>query len=309
MPCHLPSPLPQESSSSGLGKLSKEQKDIDDEMEERRKFEEDRFVRLTLSKKDKKALKKRREMTFNPSQELVADMGDIGDFESLAALTSNLQSVEPSASTASASRLKTSTTLNSETLSNALMKAVNVFSEEGKGAKKGKRGADEEDFSAGVKKSNRRQQVAVDDFSSGGDSDGPDDIQEPKASSKRRRAPEPEEDESNIFNEFSKKKKEFLNRKQDHYAVEQRTGGHEEVIEDPTDKRAATYEIMTNRGLRPHRKKSNRNPRVKKREAFDKAVQKRKSQVREVTAGSTVAYGGEMTGIKAQLSRSRRFAS
>jgi U3 small nucleolar RNA-associated protein 3 len=275
-------------------------------MEERRKFEEDRFVRLTLSKKDKKAMKKRREMTFNPSQELVADMGDIGDFESLAALTSNLQSVEPSSSTASVSRLKANASLNSESLSNALKKAVNVFSEEGKGTKKAKRGADEEDFSAGIKKTSRRQQVAADDF--GGDSDDFEELPEPKAS-KRRRAPEPEEDESNIFNEFSKKKKEFLNRKQDHYAVEQRTGGHEEVIEDPSDKRAATYEIMTNRGLRPHRKKSNRNPRVKKREAFDKAVQKRKSQVREVTAGSTVAYGGEMTGIKAHLSRSRRFAS
>jgi hypothetical protein len=42
----LPFLSPQESSSSGLGKLSKEQQAIDDEIEERRKFEEDRFVRL-----------------------------------------------------------------------------------------------------------------------------------------------------------------------------------------------------------------------------------------------------------------------
>lgn len=258
-------------------------------------------------------------MTFNPSQELVADLGDIDDFESLATLTSNLQSVDSGSKkkTSSMDHLKSiGGSMNSESLSNALKKAVSVFSKEDKkggrsSTTNSRRGGDEEDFSAGVKRTA---------FSAAGRGDSDDSdgfggeeepmIPEPRGS-KRRRAPDSslddEDTSNNIFDEFSRKKKEYLNLKQDHYAVEQRTGGHADEIDDPTDKRAATYEIMTNRGLRPHRKKSNRNPRVKKREAFDKAVQKRKSQVREVVAGSTVAYGGEMTGIKAKLSRSRRF--
>jgi hypothetical protein len=269
-------------------------------------------------------------MTFNPSQELVADLGDIDDFESLATLTSNLQSADPNSkrATSSMDHLKAiGGSMNSESLSNALKKAVNVFSKEEKKTKKGgtaatqtRRGGDEEDFSAGVRKttsaSTSRARGGSDDYSDDGFGGEEEEHMIPEArGSKRRRAPEPsalDDDEdmsNNIFNEFSKKKKEYLSLKQDHYAVEQRTGGHEDDLEDATDKRAATYEIMTNRGLRPHRKKSNRNPRVKKREAFDKAVQKRKSQVREVVAGSTVAYGGEMTGIKSKLSRSRRFES
>lgn len=263
-------------------------------------------------------------MTLNPTQELVADMGDIDDLESLSILTSNLHSSDPSLSAtkeSSMDRLKTSGSLNSESLSNALKKAVTVFSEIDK---KKPRGGDEEDFSAGQRKIPKSQftQESFNEMDENYSDDGlalggipPSALaalaQEGSSKKRRRRAPEADQgefdDDHNLFSEFSRKKKEFLNRKKDHYAVELRTGGHEDILEDPADKRAATYEIMTNRGLRPHRKKSNRNPRVKKREAFDKAVQKRKSQVREVVSGSTVAYGGEMTGIKANLSRSRRF--
>ena len=137
-------------------------------------------------------------------------------------------------------------------------------------------------------------------------------------------------------------------------------------------KRAATWEIMKNKGLTPHRKKANRNPRVKKKEQYDKKVKARKgqvrdvlfvyiyiytlctnkivciitiiivttpitklpplnnynynyynyyhyhyycfyyysikppSQVREVLVGQAANYGGELTGIKANIARSRK---
>jgi hypothetical protein len=48
---------------------------------------------------------------------------------------------------------------------------------------------------------------------------------------------------------------------------------------------------------------------VKKRKAYEKAVVSRKGQVREVITGVGQAYGGEATGIKAKLSRSRKFES
>jgi hypothetical protein len=49
---------------------------------------------------------------------------------------------------------------------------------------------------------------------------------------------------------------------------------------DEDSKRAITYQIKKNRGLTPHKKKELRNPRVKHRMKFRKAVIRRKGQVR-----------------------------
>jgi len=55
----------------------------------------------------------------------------------------------------------------------------------------------------------------------------------------------------------------------------------------------------------PHRSKG-RNPRVKKKLKFAKALIRRKGQVREVRASEAEGYAGEATGIRARLGRSRR---
>lgn len=65
-------------------------------------------------------------------------------------------------------------------------------------------------------------------------------------------------------------------------------------------------QILKNRGLVPHKAKINRNPRVKKREQFRKALIRRKGNVREVRTEEGHKYGGETTGIKSGLSRSRK---
>lgn len=49
--------------------------------------------------------------------------------------------------------------------------------------------------------------------------------------------------------------------------------------EESNEKRAITYQISRNKGLTPKRKKEQRNPRVKHRKKFRKAVIKRRSQV------------------------------
>ncbi|GLE04042.1 hypothetical protein PINS_up012953 [Pythium insidiosum] len=71
-------------------------------------------------------------------------------------------------------------------------------------------------------------------------------------------------------------------------------------------KRGASFEIIKNKGLKAHKSKLNRNPRVKKRLQYRKAVIRRKGQVRDVRVGEASRYGGESTGIKANLSRSRK---
>jgi U3 small nucleolar RNA-associated protein 3 len=64
--------------------------------------------------------------------------------------------------------------------------------------------------------------------------------------------------------------------------------------------------IMKNRGLVAHKPKINRNPRVKKREQYRKALIRRKGAVREIRKDEGHVYGGETTGIKSGISRSRK---
>jgi len=72
--------------------------------------------------------------------------------------------------------------------------------------------------------------------------------------------------------------------------------------------RAISKTILQNRGLVPHKPKINRNPRVKKREQYRKALIRRKGAVREVRTDEGHKYGGEDTGIKGGLSRSRKLS-
>ncbi|CAM9925806.1 unnamed protein product, partial [Phaeothamnion confervicola] len=83
----------------------------------------------------------------------------------------------------------------------------------------------------------------------------------------------------------------------------------EEEIARTGAKRGATYAIVKNRGLTPHKNKLNRNPRAKKREKYRKAVIRRKGQVRDVRTGEAAAYGGEATGIRSAITRSRKLGT
>lgn len=72
------------------------------------------------------------------------------------------------------------------------------------------------------------------------------------------------------------------------------------------DKRGVTWQILKNRGLTPHRKKENRNARVKHRNKYEKKM-KNLSSFRAVAKTPTGAYGGETTGIRTGLARSVKF--
>ncbi|CAI5759465.1 unnamed protein product [Candida verbasci] len=69
-------------------------------------------------------------------------------------------------------------------------------------------------------------------------------------------------------------------------------------------KRAINYQILKNKGLTPHRKKENRNSRVKKRKQYEKAQKKLKSVRQVYDSNNRGPYEGEKTGIKKGLSRS-----
>lgn len=114
-----------------------------------------------------------------------------------------------------------------------------------------------------------------------------------------------EDDGANLYEAFAGAKQRYMAKKKLHYTPAPRYGGFEQTVEEG-GKRGASYEIIKNKGLTPHRKKANRNPRVKKRQMYAKAVIARKGQVREVITPTSAAYGGESTGIKANLSKGRK---
>lgn len=79
----------------------------------------------------------------------------------------------------------------------------------------------------------------------------------------------------------------------------------EEIGED--GKRKITYAIDKNKGLTPKRKKENRNPRVKKRKAYDSKMKKLGSMKPTFKGNAPGSYAGEQSGIKAGLIRSTKF--
>merc|ERR1719494_941273 len=86
--------------------------------------------------------------------------------------------------------------------------------------------------------------------------------------------------------------------------------GNEDVDEeiDEEGKRKITYEMEKNKGLTRKRRKELRNPRVKHKMKFKKAKIKHKGQVREVMT-EMQRYGGERTGITANLARGVKLKS
>jgi len=79
---------PESISSSGVSKNNEIQRVLREEAEERRRFEEDRFVRLTMSRQDKKSIKKRQRESER--EDMMMNIGDAGDFENIVELTKKL---------------------------------------------------------------------------------------------------------------------------------------------------------------------------------------------------------------------------
>jgi U3 small nucleolar RNA-associated protein 3 len=111
------------------------------------------------------------------------------------------------------------------------------------------------------------------------------------------------EEEDAFYDRVAKKSKSRKDARKELYAVAPKFPRAEHVVQG---ERAVGKVILNNRGLVPHKSKLNRNPRVKKREQYRKALIRRKGTIREVRTDEGHKYGGEETGIKSNLSRSRK---
>lgn len=276
-----------------------------EEEEERREWEESNFVRRVLTKQEKKKIKKRENIAGRLDN--FDDIGDIGEFERLADLTGGF-SAPSSAAAAENDPFEGGGGGGSSKSGKSLRRAMDALS--------GGRGDNSMTFNGGDNDDDNDDAFGAMLRAHGGDDGG----------RKRRRAPaesfgaaagsddegatgggfdDDDDADGSLLADFAKKKKAYLAKKKEHYTAEPRYGGFEDTVEDGK-KRGITYEIMKNKGLTKHRKKEDRNARVKKRNKYDKALIARKGQVVQVKTGMAAAYGGETTGIKANVARSRK---
>lgn len=115
-----------------------------------------------------------------------------------------------------------------------------------------------------------------------------------------------EEDPLEYYNRIKRETKQRKETKQRRVTFKEDTKeGEVQEGEDGRGKRPITYQISKNKGLTPKRKKEQRNPRVKHRNKYVKALSKHRHAVRPVEKEMS-RYGGELSGIKSRLSRSVR---
>ncbi|ORY73586.1 hypothetical protein BCR35DRAFT_307014 [Leucosporidium creatinivorum] len=94
--------------------------------------------------------------------------------------------------------------------------------------------------------------------------------------------------------------------KYDEERLEDRAYNHDLSTSLPDGPRGASRQIMANKGLQPKRAKVNRNPRVKKRMAYDKAVKKVATMKSVYKGGDRSGYEGEKSGIGKRVVKSVR---
>ena len=219
----------------------------DADLKEKFDYEEDNFMRFTLSKKELAKMKKTKR--FVDELDELGDFGDIGREEN-----QDDEAVD----------------------NNALSKYLTKL-QKGK-SKKLKRSGDEDlpfekDGKSKKFHSNDNQDDQGDDF-------------------------EPEENEY-----YDAMKKSKSNSKQQKPKKPVSFAPVEDL--DQNQKRPASYKMLKNKGLTPHRPNEVRNPRVKQRSRFEKASKKLKSF--KPVASSSGPYTGQHTGIKKNLARSVKF--
>ncbi|KAF8964204.1 Sas10 C-terminal domain-containing protein [Flammula alnicola] len=133
-----------------------------------------------------------------------------------------------------------------------------------------------------------------------------DDDPEPQVGQKRSRTDDEDDEGAESPDEYyelvkKKSKEEKIKKKEEYEAASGRTRVDLENGE-ASGPRSLTRAILTNKGLTPHRPKAVRNPRVKKRQKYEKAKKKISSQ-KAVYKGGLSESGGRYDGERSGISK------
>nr|CAB3267579.1 something about silencing protein 10 [Phallusia mammillata] len=148
---------------------------------------------------------------------------------------------------------------------------------------------------------NYNQSASQDDSESESDEEVPDDERSEKERNEQQRQTNVNRSDAiNYYTNLERKRKIDAAAKTENLPMEENL---DEQNTEEDERRAISYSMNKNEGLKGKKRKIDRNPRVKHRERFRKAAIKRKSQVR-VYKPEIQKYGGEVSGIRAGLVRS-----
>jgi len=288
--------------------------------EERRIFEEERFTRLVTSRRDKKARRLANEQATR--LETIADIGDFHELHaSLNAFQNGAQSkASYSASNSNDREVKQMRQLRDKKDMNALQKAVNSIAQKEQMTKRQRNN----DLHGDIDLPHRNECVRrVRRATASIDEERGDMINSAKIpTNARQKAIQVHHGDADeqvtasclppehpLYKTVATSKSKRKAEKAALYAVEPQYGAVEDGLTvgamGEGGKRGINHQMLKNRGLTAYKSKLNRNPRVKKREAYRKAVIKRKGQVRDVRESEAAHYGGEATGINAKVIRVR----
>jgi U3 small nucleolar RNA-associated protein 3 len=109
--------------------------------------------------------------------------------------------------------------------------------------------------------------------------------------------------EDEYYAEIAANKQAIKRAKKEEYEAERTPIESRDIEVEEGRKRLASYKMLKNKGLTPHRKKENRNARVKNRNKYAKQM-KKLSSTRAVVKQQTGGYGGEMSGVKTNVIKS-----
>ena len=263
---------------------------FDEEAAERTKYEEENFTRLILSKKQRRAMERKQKLA---SLNRLEDFDDYRDLEAITSIANERSDMV--ATKAAKARSLEQYVRDMEGGSKAKRKSKGSVDVDLPIRKSHSQRASELEAARARRKAKRERKA------SGGESDD-DTIARP---TKKRKALDPEA--AALYEQaLEASKTSSRSKRKSSRGIHARKApeGYMDDREAAMDggKRAAGYQIMNNRGLRPHRNKEVSNPRKKGRIRYEKAVKKRRSQVADLRERGF--YGGEERGIKDDISKS-----
>mmetsp|Transcript_7078 Transcript_7078/g.9248 ORF Transcript_7078/g.9248 Transcript_7078/m.9248 type:complete len:704 (-) Transcript_7078:719-2830(-) len=284
---------PSEVAAIGTEDKDSEAREMD---ERRREYEESNFIRLRESKKEKQERLRRERKA---QQGMANSLAELEEFEEMQSIIDSKKSK---------SFVEEEEQEREQSLKRFMKKMEQSVSASRKKKEKERRSADEIfkiNDPMEIKMQNHQEDEELDD----GDSDEPTGGYKHKRRMRKlaqERAQVDSEDEDEFYRKVAKSKKKRKKEKKEMYTYPESMQPQTTGFVEDGEKRAATYKILKNKGLHAHKKKEDRNPRLKMRKKYERKLKRRKGQVQTMRTGETENYVGEASGLRSNLVRSRK---